>query len=109
LCVATVLSGTTDEEASQRFATAHDFRHTNTTRISGVDPRTVEPPSAPPGIDLRPFVGLDPRKVYEVDAEAMLDVPGEVAMDDVSFEQWLKDYWREPDTDLEASEIGRAS
>ena len=24
-------------------------------------------------------------------------------MDDVSFEQWLEDYWRHPDTDLEAS------
>jgi RimJ/RimL family protein N-acetyltransferase len=41
--------------------------------------------------------------VYELDAEAMLDVPGEVAMDDVSFEQWLEDYWRHPDTDLDAS------
>jgi len=103
LGVATVLSFSTPEKASQRLATAHGFRHTNTTRISGVDPRTVEPPSAPPGVDLRPLVGLDPRKVYEVDAEAMLDVPGEVAMDDVSFEQWLEDYWRDPDTDLEAS------
>jgi len=41
--------------------------------------------------------------VYELDAEAMLDVPGEVAMDNVSFEQWLEDYWRHPDTDLDAS------
>ena len=41
--------------------------------------------------------------MYELDAEAMLDVPGEVAMDDVSFEQWLEDYWRHPDTDLDAS------
>ena len=32
-----------------------------------------------------------------------MDVPGEVAMDDVSFEQWLKDYWRHPETDLDAS------
>ena len=24
-------------------------------------------------------------------------------MDDVSFEQWLEDYWRHPDTDLDAS------
>jgi RimJ/RimL family protein N-acetyltransferase len=85
------------------FATAHGFRHTNTTRISGVDPRTVEPPNAPPGVDLRPLASLNPRKVYQLDAEAMLDVPGEVAMDDVSFEQWLEDYWRHPDTDLDAS------
>ena len=80
-----MLSFTTAEDASQRFATAHGFRHTSTTRISGVDPRTVEPPSAPPGVDLRPLASLNPRKVYELDAEAMLDVPGEVAMDDVSF------------------------
>jgi GNAT superfamily N-acetyltransferase len=103
LGVTTVHTSTTPEEASQRLATARGFRHTNTTRISGVDPRTVEPCRAPPGVDLRPLAGLDPRKVYELDAEAMLDVPGEVAMDEVSFEQWLKDYWREPDTDLDAS------
>jgi GNAT superfamily N-acetyltransferase len=103
LGVTTVHATTTPEEASQRLATAHGFRHTNTTRISGVDPRTIEPWSAPPGVDLRPLAVLDPRKVYELDAEAMLDVPGEVAMDDVSFEQWLEDYWRDPDTDLDAS------
>jgi hypothetical protein len=28
--------------------------------------------------------------VYALDAEGMRDVPGEVAMDDVSFEQWLE-------------------
>jgi GNAT superfamily N-acetyltransferase len=103
LGVATVLAFTTPEEASQRLAIAHGFRHTNTTRISGVDPRTIEPRSAPAGVDLRPLASLDPREVYQLDAEAMLDVPGEVAMDDVSFEQWLEDYWRHPDTDLDAS------
>jgi GNAT superfamily N-acetyltransferase len=103
LGVATVLSSTTPDEASQRFATAHGFRHTNTNRISGVDPRTIEPESAPPGVGLRPLASLDPRKVYELDAESMRDVPGEVAMDDVSFDQWLEDYWRHPDMDLDAS------
>ena len=103
LGVGTTLALTTPEEASRGFATAHGFRHTNTTRISGVDPRTIEPPTAPPGVDLRPLAELDPRKVYELDAEAMLDVPGEVAMDAVSFEQWLEDYWHHPDTDLDAS------
>lgn len=101
--VATVLSFTAADEASCSFAIARGYRHTNTTRISGVDPRTIEPRKAPAGIDLCPLAGLEPRKVYELDAEAMLDVPGEVAMDDVSFEQWLQDYWRHPDTDLDAS------
>ena len=103
LGVATALSFTTPDEAARKLATAHGFRHTNTTRISGVDPRTIEPQNAPPGVDLRSLIELDPRKVYELDAEAMLDVPGEVAMDDVTFEQWLEDYWRHPDTDLYAS------
>src|SRR5262249_3121471 len=48
LAVATVLSFTTSEEASRSFATAHGFRHTNTNRISGVDPRTIDPPTVPP-------------------------------------------------------------
>ncbi len=103
LGVATVLSFSTPEEASRGFAAARGFRHTNTTRISGVDPRTIEPRSAPAGVDLCPLGGLEPRKVYELDAEAMKDVPGEVAMDDVTYEQWLEDYWRHPDTDLDAS------
>src|SRR6478735_1877215 len=68
---ATVLSFTTPDDVSRAFATAHGFRHTNTTRISGVDPRTIEPPSPPPGVDLRPLAELDPRKVHELDAEAM--------------------------------------
>ena len=103
LGVATVQSTTTSEDASQRLAKAYGFRHTNTTRISGVDPRTIVPRRAPPGVELRPLASLDPRMVYELDAEAMGDVPGEVAMDDVSFEQWRDDYWRHPDMDLEAS------
>jgi GNAT superfamily N-acetyltransferase len=103
LGVATTLSFSTPEEASRSFATARGFRQTHTNRISGVDPRTVEPASTPLGVELRPLAELDPRKVFELDSEAMRDVPGEVATDDVSFEQWLEDYWRHPDTDLDAS------
>jgi N-acetylglutamate synthase-like GNAT family acetyltransferase len=61
LGVATVLSFTTAEEASQRFATAHGFRHTNTTRISGVDPRTVEPRAPCLGVDPRPRLSTHAR------------------------------------------------
>ena len=103
LGIAKVLSFTTSEETSRSFAAAHGFRHTHTIRISGVDPRTIEPAGAPPGVELRPLAELDPRKVYELDSEATLDVPSEVALDAGSFEQWLEEYWRHPDTDLDAS------
>src|SRR3954451_20299873 len=58
LGVDTVLTNSTPDQASQSFATAHGFRHTNTTRIAGVDPRTIEARSAPPGVDLRPLASL---------------------------------------------------
>ncbi len=103
LGVEKTLSLSTAEEASRSFAAAHGFRFTHTIRISGVNPRTIEPASTPPGVELRPLAELDPRKVFEIDSEAMQDIPGEVAMDNISFEQWLEDYWRHPDTDLEAS------
>ena len=103
LGVAMTLSFSTPEESARSFATEHAFRHTHTTRISGVDPRTIEPAIAPPGVELRSLGELDPRKVFELDSGTMLDVPGEVSMDDLSFEQWLEDYWRHPDTDLDAS------
>jgi RimJ/RimL family protein N-acetyltransferase len=41
--------------------------------------------------------------VFALDSEAMLDTPGDVPMDAGSFEQWLDEYWRHPDTDLDAS------
>jgi len=98
-----VLSFSTAEQSSRSFAAAHGFRLTHTIRISGVDPRTIEPANTPPGIELRPLAELDPQRVFELDAQAMQDVPGEVPPDDLSFEQWLEDYWRHPDTDLAAS------
>jgi GNAT superfamily N-acetyltransferase len=97
-----VLSFTTPEEESRSFATANGFRHTHTIRISGVDPRAIEPAVAPPGVELRPLAELEPRAVFELDSEAMRDIPGEVA-DNLSFEQWLQDYWDHPETDLESS------
>ncbi|MGZ8693326.1 MAG: GNAT family N-acetyltransferase [Gaiellaceae bacterium] len=103
LGVATVGSVTTPEEASRSFAAAHGFRHSHTIRISGVDPRSIEPAITPPGVELRPLVELDPREVFELDSEAMRDIPGEVPVDNVCFDQWVEDYWRHPDTDLEAS------
>ena len=103
LDVATVRSSTTPDDASRSFAAAHGFRHTHTTRISGVDPRTIEPPSVPPGVELHVLAELDPHAVFELDAEAMRDIPGAGATDDLSFEQWFADYWRHPDTDLDAS------
>src|SRR5438067_11970512 len=81
LGVTTVLSTTTAEEASQKLATAHGFRHTNTPRISAVDSRTTDPRTTPTGVDLPPLAPPNPRTTYQLDAEAMLCVAGPPPMD----------------------------
>ena len=103
LGTALVLGDSTDEEAERRFALARGFRHTRTIRISAVDPRNVKALQPSPGVELARLVDLDPVAVHAIDAEAMGDIPGDAAMDDVGLEQWLDDYWRHPDMDLESS------
>ncbi len=97
------LADSTDEDPARRFAHARGFRHTRTIRISAVDPRTVEAPHPIDGIELARLCDLDPAAVHLIDAEAMLDIPGDAPMDDVGLEQWLDDYWRHPDMDLASS------
>ena len=84
------------------FLEGRGFRHAHTSRISGVDPADVEPASAPAGVELRPLAGLDPALVFALDEEVSRDIPNQ-DLDDLKLEQWLDDYWRNPDVDLESS------
>jgi GNAT superfamily N-acetyltransferase len=102
-----------DEASSRRFAERHGFRRTQTIRISGVDPRAVEPPAPPVGIELRSAEEIGPERVFALEQEAALDVPGEETTDALELEQWLEQYWRHPQLDRDASTVvlvdGRAA
>ena len=99
---AVVDAGSEDSPAARRFLEGRGFRHAHTSRISGVDPAGVEPASAPAGVELRPLAGLDPALVFALDEEVSRDIPNQ-DLDDLKLEQWLDDYWRNPDVDLESS------
>src|SRR5688572_23900313 len=74
----------TTDEASRGFAERHGFRHTRTSTISGVDPRTVdtgELDSADAQIASLRQVG--PEQTFAVDAESVLDEPNDDAIDAV--------------------------
>lgn len=95
------------DEAGRSFAERHGFRHTHTSRISGVDPRTVdtgELDSARTQIASLREVG--PEQTFTVDAESVLDEPGDDAIDAVEYEQWVRDYWDNPGLDFD---VGRAA
>jgi RimJ/RimL family protein N-acetyltransferase len=92
------------DEAGRSFAERHGFRHTHTRRISGVDPRTVdtgELDSA--GTQIASLREVGPEQTFTVDAESVLDEPGDDVIDAVEYEQWVRDYWEHPDLDFDIS------
>lgn len=94
-------------EEGRTFAERHGFRHTHTSRTSGVDPRTVDTSeldsAAARIVSLRE---IGPEQIFAVDVESVLDEPGDDTIDAVEYEQWLLDYWEHPDLDLD---VGRAA
>ncbi len=46
---------------------------------------------------------VGPEQIFVVDAESVLDEPGDDPIDAVEYEQWVRDYWEHPDLDLELS------
>ena len=92
-------------EAGRSFAERHGFRHTHTRRVSGVDPRTVdtsELDSSEARITSLLEVGAE--QTFAVDAESVLDEPGDDVIDVVEYDQWVRDYWEHPDIDLTLSQ-----
>jgi len=94
-----------ESEDSRRFMAARGFAVTFVDRTSGLDPRTLPPPPAPPvGVELRRFADIDdPRVVFELDVEAIRDVPSDQPWDAIRFDEWLERTWRYPNTDEDAS------
>ena len=95
------------DEASRGFAERHGFRHTRTSRISGVDPRTVDTAELDSaGAHVVSLREVGPEQTFTVDAESVLDEPSDDAIDAVEYGQWVRDYWEHPDFDFD---VGRAA
>ncbi|MFF2809368.1 GNAT family N-acetyltransferase [Streptomyces sp. NPDC058000] len=97
---------TVDEPGSLAFAARHGYRPTRRAgflRLALAHAALPPLPAAlPPGVRLCTGAdfGADPRPLYEADAEAMADEPGEVAADAVTYSDWLRTTWENPDIDL---------
>ncbi|MGG2465156.1 GNAT family N-acetyltransferase [Streptomyces sp. RGM 3693] len=98
---------TVDDPGSLAFAARHGYRPTRRAdflRLALAQAALPPLPVAlPPGVRLCTGAdfGADPRPLYEADAEATADdEPGELAADAVTYPDWLRTTWENPDIDL---------
>ncbi|WP_030238480.1 GNAT family N-acetyltransferase [Streptomyces sp. NRRL S-350] len=93
-----------DEPASLAFGAARGYEIGRAAQFGGLDlTRPLPPaPARPAGVELRPATdwAADPRPLFLVEADAIRDEPGEVPMDALEYENWLRSDWAWPDLDL---------
>ncbi|MGW3207165.1 GNAT family N-acetyltransferase [Streptomyces sp. NPDC001135] len=102
-----LLSWVLDEPASRAFAERHGYRGSRSAHFLRLDlaGSALPPlPDTPPGVDLRTAADFadDPRPLFELDAETVLDEPGDVDSALSDYEAWIAQHWRHPllDRDL---------
>ncbi len=101
-----LLGRSRDDERTVAFAQSHGYAQTSSDDVLVVDPRTVAGPGElPAGVELVPAATFeaDPRPLYEVEAEAVADEPGDVTLDAIPYDLWLDEFWGNPDIDRELS------
>jgi GNAT superfamily N-acetyltransferase len=80
------------------FAERHGFARRQTLFVSAVDPRAVDAAELDAtDVELRTLADLGPEEVFAVDAAAAVDVPADEPPDAMDFDQWVRDYWENPD------------
>lgn len=90
-----------DEPDNRAFAERHGYRASRCAHFLRLDLAngTLPPLQAlPPGVELRTAADFadDPRPLFELDAEATLDEPGDVDTEFTDYEAWLEETWRHP-------------
>ncbi|MBD0692172.1 GNAT family N-acetyltransferase [Streptomyces sp. CBMA123] len=92
-----------DEPAPLAFAAARGYELGRSAQFGGRDLTLPLPqaPVRPAGVELRPATDWadDPRPLFLVEADAIRDEPGELPMDALAYEEWLRGDWARPDLD----------
>ncbi|MFD9303597.1 GNAT family N-acetyltransferase [Streptomyces sp. NPDC060048] len=99
-----------DEPPHRAFAEGHGYRASRSAHFLRLDLATAELPplpALPAGVELRPgsAFAADPRPLFEADAAASLDEPGDVATEFDDYEDWLRHTWNHPYLDRELTTV----
>jgi GNAT superfamily N-acetyltransferase len=109
------LESVADEESGRAFLEARGFERRGVEHLSALDPRGVdlsalgelEAEKAAEGFHaLRLADALDrPRELHTVYATTAADVPGEFAVDDLRYDEWVRECLRDPDISARGSTV----
>ncbi|MEE1752463.1 GNAT family N-acetyltransferase [Streptomyces sp. SP18CS02] len=99
-----------DEPGFREFAERRGYRPARTAHFQHLDLANgplPEPPAPAPGVELRTAADYedDPRPVYEADAEATSDEPGDIGASLDDYEDWIAGVWNNPLLDRGLSTI----
>jgi GNAT superfamily N-acetyltransferase len=101
-----LLSWVLDEPGNRAFAERHGYRSSRSAHFLRLDlaHAPLPPlPETPPGVELRTAADFadDPRPLFELDAETLLDEPGDVDFEFTDYEAWVQENWKHPLLDLD--------
>ncbi|RPF39751.1 L-amino acid N-acyltransferase YncA [Streptomyces sp. Ag109_G2-6] len=94
-----------DEPANRAFAERHGYRPSRSAHFLRLDLAGAAlpplPRELPDGVELRPASAFaaDPRPLFEADAEATADEPGDVPASLDDYQGWLDAVWSDPTLD----------
>ncbi len=102
-----LLSFSRGDDPSASFARSRGYDQTASNDVLVVDPRDVDPPVPPAGVELKPYSAFvdDPSPIFHVDTTSVLDEPGEARFDAITYDSWLERLWRNPALDHDASMV----
>jgi GNAT superfamily N-acetyltransferase len=96
--------GALDDEAAPGFARARGYEETRRETYSWLAPRQVEL-AVPEKVRLVPLSALSGRleEAWRLEAEALVDVPADVPLAQVGFDEWIEESLDHPDLDRDGS------
>ncbi|MEU2063398.1 GNAT family N-acetyltransferase [Streptomyces sp. NPDC013455] len=99
-----------DEPANRAFAERRGYRRGRSAHFLRLDlaHASLPPlPEVPAGVELRTAAAFadDPRPLFDLDAETVLDEPGDVATEFTDYDAWIEETWNHPLLDRELTTV----
>ncbi|NEC89171.1 GNAT family N-acetyltransferase [Streptomyces sp. SID12501] len=90
-----------DAPGNRAFAELHGYRSGRSAHFLRLDLANGKLPplqDPPPGVEIRPAsdYAVDPRPLFDLDAEASSDEPSDVDYEFTDYEAWLRETWQHP-------------